>query len=91
MKTFDQFLEEQLKDPEFKEGYDSLEPQFELIAQVIDARLKKGLSQAQLAEKMGTKQSSIARLESGTYNPSMGFLQKVAKATDTRLKVKLES
>ncbi len=77
--------------PGLKEAYDALGPQYELAAQIIEARMKKGLSQAELAEKMGTKQSSVARLESGDYNPSVKFLAKVAQATGTRLKVKLES
>ena len=90
MKSFDQYLEEQLKNPEFKKAYDELAPEFELASQIIDARLKKGLSQAELAEKMGTRQSAIARLESVDYNPSIKMLKRVAKATETRLKVSLE-
>jgi ribosome-binding protein aMBF1 (putative translation factor) len=90
MKSFNQYLEEQLKNPEFKKAYDALAPEFELASQIIDARLKKGLSQAELAEKIGTKQSAIARLESVDYNPSIKMLKRVAQATETRLKVSLE-
>lgn len=89
MKSFDQYLEEQLKNPEFKKAYDDLAPEFELASQLINARLKKGLSQAELAEKMGTKQSAIARLESVDYNPSFKMLKRVAQATNTHLKVEL--
>ncbi|MEK9167699.1 MAG: helix-turn-helix transcriptional regulator [Patescibacteria group bacterium] len=88
--TYEEFLAKQLRDPEFKKAYDDLAPEFELASQIIDARLKKGLSQAELAEKMGTKQSAIARLESVDYNPSLKMLKRVAKATETRLKVSLE-
>lgn len=78
---------ELMKDPAFREEFDVLQPQYELAAQIIEARLKKGLSQSQLAEKIGTKQSAVARLESGEYNPSISILEKVANATDTRLTI----
>jgi transcriptional regulator with XRE-family HTH domain len=56
---------------------------------IIEARLKKGLTQAVLAKKIGTRQSAVARLESGNYNPSMAFLERVASALDARLEVSL--
>lgn len=91
METFEQFKEKQFKQkPKLKEIYDLLEPQYELASQVIGARVNKELSQKQLAHKMGTVQSAVARLESGNYNPSIKLLNKVAKATDTRLVVKFE-
>lgn len=90
MKTFDEYLAEQLKDPEFKKAYDALGPQFELASQIIGARVKKGWSQAQLAAKLGTKQSAIARAESVDYNPSIAFLRKIAEATGMQLKVSFE-
>lgn len=80
MGMFDDFLQEQLGNPEFKKEWDALEPEYNLIRQVINARLEKQLTQKQLAELSGTKQSSIARLESGNYNPSFKFLQKIAGA-----------
>lgn len=91
MEKWKDFKKELMKDPEVRKEYDALRPQYELAAQIIEARLKKGLSQSQLAEKIGTKQSAIARLESGDYNPSVGFLEKVADATGTRLKIQLNS
>ena len=91
MKDFEQFKREQFKKkPGLKKAYDALAPQYELAAQIIEARLKKGLSQTQLAKKMGTSQSAVARLESGGYNPSFNLLEKVAHATGARLKIKLE-
>jgi len=88
--THEEFLAKQMEDPDFKKAYDELAPEFELASQIIDARLKKGFSQAELAEKIGTKQSAIARLESVDYNPSIKMLKRVAKATETRLRVSLE-
>ncbi len=91
MKDFQAFKRQQLaQKPSLKKAYDDLAPQYELAAQAIEARLKTGLSQADMAKKVGTGQSSIARLESGEYNPSIKFLAKVAKATGTKLAVKFE-
>ncbi len=67
-----------------------LAPEFGLIAMIIEKRIQKGMTQAQLAKKIGTKQSAIARLESGTYNPSIDFLQKVAEGLNTKLTVSLQ-
>ena len=91
LKSLKEFKKEQFeKYPSLKKAYDELAPEFELASQIIKARLNNDLSQAQLAERMGTKQSAIARLESGGYNPSLKLLKRVAKATETRLKVSLE-
>lgn len=62
--------------PEVKEEYDVLAPQYEIIRAEIESRRAIGMTQKQLAEKMGTAQANISRFESGTYNPSLAFLQK---------------
>ena len=87
MDDLDRLKEELFKDPEFKAEYDALDPEYTLIEQLITARAEKNMTQKELAEKIGTKQSSIARLESGNYNPSFQFLQKVARALGKRLSV----
>lgn len=89
LRNFDEFLKELLKDPEIKAGYDALEPEYKLIEQLISYRLKKGYSQAQLAKKLNTKQSAISRLESGNYNPSLEFLNKVSTALGCKLTISL--
>ena len=76
-------------DPELRKEYDALAPQYEIISAVIAARIAKDMTQAELAERADTKQSNISRLESGNYNPSIGFLQKIAEALDMRLEVTL--
>ena len=81
--------EELFKDAEFKAEYDALEPDYELIRQLIRARSESKMTQKELAEKIGTKQSCISRLESGNYNPSFQFLQKVARALNKKLTVAL--
>jgi ribosome-binding protein aMBF1 (putative translation factor) len=79
------------KDPEFREAYAALEDEFALAAQVIEARARAGLTQAELAERMGTSQSAVARLESGAGKPSVATLEKLAKATGSKLRIALEA
>lgn len=87
MRSFDDLKKELLKNPGFKREYDALEPEYVLIRQIIDRRLKTGMSQKKLAEKAGTKQSAISRLESGNYNPSLFFLKKIAAAMGSEVRV----
>ncbi|MDP2585680.1 MAG: helix-turn-helix transcriptional regulator [Candidatus Curtissbacteria bacterium] len=89
MENFDDILKKALKDPEFKKEYDALEVEFSIIEQVIRRRLQEGLTQKQLAERVGTKQSAIARLEGGSTNPSVAFLQKVSKALGSKLQISI--
>jgi len=89
-KTYKQLKRELLKDKKIKEAYEKLGPEFAVIAMIIKKRIEKGLSQKELASKIGTKQSAISRLESGTYNPTLSFLQKVVEALDAKLKIALK-
>lgn len=82
------WIREQLKDPEFKAEYDKIQPEFAVIRALIDARIKKDLTQKKLAAKMKTKQSVISRLESGRGNPSLSFLQRLAASLDSHLEIK---
>lgn len=68
-----------LQNQEVKKEYDALAPLSEIQEELIRLRIEKGLNQKQLAELIGTKQSAISRLESGTYNPSVQLLSKLAK------------
>jgi ribosome-binding protein aMBF1 (putative translation factor) len=79
-----------LKDPETRKEYDAQEEEFALILAVAKARQRAGLSQAQLAKRMKTTQSTIARLESGRGKPSTRTLARFAKATGHRLKISFE-
>jgi ribosome-binding protein aMBF1 (putative translation factor) len=78
------------KDPEFIREYDALEEEFALANALIGARAHAKLSQAELAERMGTSQSAIARLESGRSMPSTRTLERLAAATGTKLRIRLE-
>ncbi len=85
---FTVWKKEALKNPEFKAEYDKLQPEFAVIRAIIRARVENGLTQKGLAEKVGTKQSVISRLESGRANPSVGFLKRLAEALNTHLEIK---
>ena len=90
MKTFKEMKAELMQDPEFRAEYERLRPEFELAHTIIAARAAQGLTQAELAARMETSQSYIARLESGRVLPSMRTWQRLAAATGTRPKFTLE-
>lgn len=77
---FSEVKKELLKDPELKHEYDALEDEFKAIEALIDARAAAGLTQAQLAQKMGVKQSAVARIESGVLNVRYKTLLSYLKA-----------
>ena len=79
-----------MKNAEYRKEYDALEEEFTLAAAVAKARSRSGLSQEELARRMNTTQSTIARLESGRGRPSTRTLDRFAKATGHRLKISFE-
>jgi|SRR5687767_2302298 transcriptional regulator with XRE-family HTH domain len=81
---------EWMKDPEYRREYEALEEEFSLMRALIEARIGAGLTQEQLAERMETSQSAIARLESGRSLPSGRTLQRFAEATGTKLRISFE-
>ena len=78
------------KDADYKEAYDDLGEEFDLARALIKARTDAGLSQAQLARRMKTSQSYIARIEGGKVRPSTDALGRFAEATGTRLRIVFE-
>lgn len=78
-------------DPEYRTAYDKLGPEFEIARAVILARKGAGLTQQQLAQRMNTTQSAVARLEGGHSCPSTSTLMRLALATGTRLKISFEA
>ncbi|MDE0081056.1 MAG: helix-turn-helix transcriptional regulator [Gammaproteobacteria bacterium] len=78
------------KDPDYRKAYDGLELEFALARTLIEARKRAELTQAELAERMETTQSVVARLESGRVNPSTRTLERIAQATGTRLRISFE-
>ena len=88
LRTFQSRLREELKDPEFKAHYQEKRRALTLAMKIAKLREKKGLSQQQLAELMGTSQQAISRIESGEYAGfTLKTLEKIAEATGTRVKI----
>ncbi|WP_017326383.1 helix-turn-helix domain-containing protein [Synechococcus sp. PCC 7336] len=84
-----------LRDPQVKAEYDALEPEFSLLRQMLEARKRAGLSQSDVAARMGTQATAITRLESslssGKHSPSIATLQRYARAVGCELEIKLVS
>lgn len=76
-------------DPKVLLEYEALRPRYELISKAIDTRLKKKMTQEEVAQKMGTTKSSISRFESGDYNPTIDFLIRLSEALGKTLKINL--
>lgn len=87
MTKFNDFLKEQLEDPEIRAEYDALEPEFQIIQAMIDARKLKGITQKELSERTGIAQSDISKLENGNANPSLRTLQRLASGMGYKLKL----
>lgn len=89
MKDWKQLKSELLQSKAVKNEYDRLTPRYKAISVLISARTKKGITQKELAQKIGTKQSAIARFEAGIVNPSLGFLEKIAGVMGYRVNISL--
>ncbi|HRN70154.1 MAG TPA: helix-turn-helix transcriptional regulator [Niabella sp.] len=90
MTNWDEFKQRLLQDPEFKKLYDESQPEFEIAKSVIAARIKKKMTQKDLAKKMHTTQSVISRVEQANTSPSLSFLKRLAAALDTKLVVEFK-
>ena len=86
---YNEYLKKQLEDEEFKKEWEEFQPELLLMKQIIGERIKQNLTQKELAEKMGTKQANISKLENGNANPSLEFLKKLANALGKKLEIKL--
>ena len=90
-KNFRETLNEQLKDSEFRAEWEALEPERQIIRAIIEGREEKHMTQKQLAEATGIAQADISRLESGTANPSLSTLKRLAAGMGMALKVEFVS
>jgi len=86
---FEEIHNRLMKDEEFKLEYEKLKPRYELIAQIIDARSQLNITQEELALRAGTQKSNISRFESGSYNPSLDFITKLAKSLGKEVNITL--
>ena len=84
---FDELVKEWEKDPKFRKAWAEIEPEYQLARQMIGARLKKKMSQEQLAKRAGTGQAVISRLEGGNAKPSFSLVKKIASALGTDIKI----
>lgn len=87
--TFKQFKTQALKNPVVKTEYEAFGPEYEVVKTIIKERVKRGWSQTELAEAIGSRQPVISRLERGDSNPSLQTLGRIAKALDLSLKVSM--
>jgi DNA-binding XRE family transcriptional regulator len=84
---FEEIEVELMKDHQFAREVKELEPEYEIISQIIKTRIEQNITQEELAKKIGTRQSNISRLEGGNYNPSLQFLKKLARSLGKELHI----
>lgn len=87
MSEFQELLQEQLKDPDFKKEWDDIQPEMDVIRAMIDARIEQNLTQKELAARTGIDQADISKLENGTRNPSLKLFKKLASGLGMQLKI----
>ena len=87
---FSEVKELLMKDVEFKEEYEKLKPRYDVVSQIIEERSRQNITQEELALRVGTQKSNISRLESGTYNPSLDFITKVAQSLGKKVEITLK-
>ena len=87
MSDFRDYLEKQLQDPEFKKEWDDLEPEYNMMQAIVDARKRSNLTQKELAERTGIDQADISKLENGNANPTLAVLKRLADGMGMVLKL----
>ncbi|MEE3410702.1 MAG: helix-turn-helix transcriptional regulator [Treponema sp.] len=87
MDDFRQYLDEQLKNPAFKAEWDALEPEYQIMRAIIEARKSCGLTQNELSTRTGITQADISRLENGEANPSLKTMKRLAAALGKKLQI----
>lgn len=88
MDDFDRYLNEQMKDSDFKKEWDENEARYQLMMMVLRARNEEQLTQSELAERTGLRQSNISRIENGQSMPSIATLAKIAQGLGKRLEIR---
>ena len=89
MRSASEFLNKLLDDPEVQAAYDKLQPEYAPVREMLQARKRARLTQEQVAERMGTTKSAVARLESASHKPSMRSVERYAAATGHRIEWRL--
>ena len=86
--NFTDFKKKILSDPEVKKEYDLLEPEYQVIREVIQSRLESNITQQELADKTGINRSDLSKLENGNANPSLKTLKRIAEGLGKHLEIK---
>ena len=87
MRTFDDMLNEQLKDINFKKEYEDIQPEMDVIRAIVDARTAQNLTQKELSKITGINQAGISKLENGTRNPTVSLLKRLAEGMGMELRI----
>ena len=87
MSEFQELLNEQLQDNEFRKEWEDIQPEMDVIRAMVDARISQNLTQKELAERTGINQADISKLENGTRNPSLKLLKRLADGMGMTLKL----
>lgn len=87
MDDLSRYFEQQMKTPAFREEWEKTRPEFEIMRAIINARAEKNLTQKQLAERTGLRQSNISRIERGVCNPNIATLKTIAKGLGKELHI----
>ena len=87
---FNEIKKQLMADEEFINEYERLKPRYDLISQIIEARVDQNITQEELALRIGTQKSNISRLESGSYNPSLDFITKVVKGLGKEVHIEIK-
>ncbi len=87
MRTFDDMLNKQMQNEEFRKEYESIPPEIDVTRAIVEARNSLHLTQKELAERTGINQADISKIENGTRNPSLNLLKRLAEGMDMVLKI----
>jgi len=87
MSSYNDYKRKALENPDVKAEYEALQPEYDIIQAMIDARNKEGLTQKELSERTGITQADISRIENGTRNPSLEMVKRLANGLGMRLKI----
>ena len=87
MRTFNDMLDKQMQDDEFRKEYEAIQPEMDVIRAIVDARNSQNLTQKELAERTGINQADISKIENGTRNPSLNLLRRLADGMGMALKI----
>lgn len=87
MSSYRAYKQKALQNPDVKAEYDAMQPEYDIIQAMIDARLKQNMTQKDLSAKTGITQADISRIENGTRNPSLNMVKKIAQGLGMQLKL----